>query len=342
MTVEVALVGYGENAERVHAPAIDLNPKTELVAVCDTDERRLARADDQWAVRTVRDARDVVSLEPDCVHVCTPPRTHYDVAETFLSSDVPVLVEKPVVLDLDELASLVEVADDSAAIAGAVHNRLYEAPMQRAVAAVSDGDVGDVVSVTGVRALDVDPSTYDGWVGALAGGKLTETFPHLAYRALAFVSDVAEVTSVTRHWDPEDAGDRQGVTVEARNAAGTQTLTLKLIAGSAPADTLHVHGREGSLEVTETTAALERGGEVTRLFPPESRVQVLVDLAQRWTYRRLGDGHRLNLARGDGRYRLVDAFATAVARGTAPPVPLRDCRGCVLLVDELTSRWDDR
>lgn len=98
--LRVVVVGCGRVFERFHLPALARVPELTLVAVCDTDEARLA-----WARARLPDVAHATSpeglgtLRPDAVLILTPPVTHRALAERALAAGLHVLVEKPLTLD---------------------------------------------------------------------------------------------------------------------------------------------------------------------------------------------------------------------------------------------------
>jgi predicted dehydrogenase len=101
VTVAVAVVGCGWWSTQAHLPAIVADPRAELVAVVETDPGKRGRAVDRFGARhafadwqTMFDSVDV-----DAVVVATPAAHHYAVSASALARGIPVLVEKPMVVD---------------------------------------------------------------------------------------------------------------------------------------------------------------------------------------------------------------------------------------------------
>jgi predicted dehydrogenase len=117
----VAIVGTG-NIARVHARALaavtaGTAPEgAALVGVMDVNESQLRSFGAEFEVgQTYRHLSDLLSQgQPDLVHLCTPPATHYPLALGCLRAGVSVLVEKPPTISLrefDELAAAESGAD---------------------------------------------------------------------------------------------------------------------------------------------------------------------------------------------------------------------------------------
>jgi predicted dehydrogenase len=101
----VAVVGTGGIAA-VHATDLaKLGDRARLVAAVDVDPGRLATFGDRWAVphRFADLGQMLAEVNPDVVHLCTPPGLHRDQALACLATGTTVLCEKPPALNLAEL-----------------------------------------------------------------------------------------------------------------------------------------------------------------------------------------------------------------------------------------------
>lgn len=106
MSVRIAIVGTGAIAG-VHAEALEGIPRAKIVAVTDTDHRRLDPFGERTGAARYPTLADLLSREkPDLVHVCTPPAAHYGAGLECLRAGVSVLIEKPPVISLRELDGL--------------------------------------------------------------------------------------------------------------------------------------------------------------------------------------------------------------------------------------------
>ena len=97
-----------------HAAAYRACPETELVAVCDADPARLARATERWKVEAKYvDASELLSkAQPEIVSICTPDATHFTLIKAALETPSvrAILAEKPLALEVSQARELVELA----------------------------------------------------------------------------------------------------------------------------------------------------------------------------------------------------------------------------------------
>src|SRR3954468_16853348 len=76
--VRVAIIGAGAVSDYHHVPALRLDPRAELVAVCDADPALLEKRKGEWGVDlTTTDPLELcASPEVDAVIIATPNFTH--------------------------------------------------------------------------------------------------------------------------------------------------------------------------------------------------------------------------------------------------------------------------
>ena len=123
---EVCFVGAG-NIFDVHADALRLISRVDLVAVCDTDAVRATSAAERHglplAFTSLEEA--IASQSFDFAHVLTPPDRHHAVAEQLLAAGIGVLVEKPLGVSGAECEGLLSSAAASGRQLGVNHNAVF-------------------------------------------------------------------------------------------------------------------------------------------------------------------------------------------------------------------------
>jgi predicted dehydrogenase len=107
-------------------------PEAELVGVVDADPAVRAKISEQWKVTAYA---GVTELPPDveAVTVAVPTELHHRIALPLLRRGVSVLVEKPMVRDLEEGRDLIAAAEKSGAILQVGHVERFN-PAVRALA----------------------------------------------------------------------------------------------------------------------------------------------------------------------------------------------------------------
>ena len=146
--VTVAVVGAGGWGEQ-HARIFSRRPDTTLVGIVGRSaEKTDARAAAYGTVGFTDLDTMLDAVAPDLVSVCLPNEQHFEVTRHLLQRGVPLLVEKPLVFSLAEADELLTIAEANDVFFGINFNHRFAEPVQRALAAVSAGQLGDPVFAT--------------------------------------------------------------------------------------------------------------------------------------------------------------------------------------------------
>ena len=142
--VRVAVLGAGAWAREAHIPGWMRDPRAEVVAICDpiieraeavAQEFHIPEFSSDWQATVAR--RDI-----DLVDVCTPSRTHFDLAWAALESGKHVLCEKPVSSDYRETRRAAEFARSRGLQTKLGFTFRYSPGVRYAWALICDGFVG--------------------------------------------------------------------------------------------------------------------------------------------------------------------------------------------------------
>ena len=107
--INACLIGYGRIG-KVHADIIRRRKDCKLDVICDIDETKIP-----IDIVGTTDYRQALSLinsdaEKKLVVIATPNGTHFKIANYFLAKGIPVLLEKPLTIDLSDAKILIDVA----------------------------------------------------------------------------------------------------------------------------------------------------------------------------------------------------------------------------------------
>jgi predicted dehydrogenase len=112
MTLNVAVIGAGHFAYRMHIPVLAARPEVRLDSVCRLGAEELALIRDEFGFAfATENWREVLERDIDIVVISSPHNLHYEQARAFLEKGCHVLVEKPMTLDPREAWDLVKTAD---------------------------------------------------------------------------------------------------------------------------------------------------------------------------------------------------------------------------------------
>jgi predicted dehydrogenase len=162
--VRVAIVGAGAVSDYHHVPALRLDPRAQLVAVCDADPALLARRRQEWGVEKVTTDVNALCADPeiDALIIATPNFTHHPIVLAGAAGGKHMMCEKPLGLNAAEVGDMYQASRD----AGVVHMTAFTyrfAPSMRYLKhLVTSGALGELRHFRSQRFLDL-PETSWGW-----------------------------------------------------------------------------------------------------------------------------------------------------------------------------------
>jgi predicted dehydrogenase len=266
MPVRIAIIGAGGVSDYHHVPAIRLDPRAELSAVCDTDAELLARRKSDWQVDVVASDPEAICRhgEVDAVIIATPNHTHREIALSAIRRGKHVMCEKPLGLNAGEVRQMCAAAGN----AGVVHMTAFTyrfAPAMRYLKhLVAAGSLGRPRHFRSQRFLDLAETSW-GWrqYKKLAGaGDLFDMTIHRIDFARDLLGPIARVTGALarfaqraktadgRSCEPSDVDDWSSIIGEFSSGAtgvweGT-TLAKGYARGGFGHEWAEVNGSEGS------------------------------------------------------------------------------------------------
>ena len=120
------VVGTGDIANKRVLPALDAEPRSEVAAVCDTEQARAEAAAAPRRARVFADYEAALGMEEvDAVYLCTPIALHVPHAVRALAAGKHVLVEKPVALNHAQAQELVAASRGSGRRCGVAYFRRF-------------------------------------------------------------------------------------------------------------------------------------------------------------------------------------------------------------------------
>ena len=341
--LRVAVVGAGYVAQH-HLAALARLDFVDIVGICDT---HLQAAQDLARRHGVAVATDRLSAlaaaRPDAVHVLTPPASHPALAIEALGMGCHVLVEKPMADTVADCEAMIAAARANGRMLGVNHSDLLDPVLARALQAVRDGAIGEVLSVDIVR--NSEYPAYGG--GPLPAMSTQGSYPfrdlgvHGLYTIEAFLGaiEALDVRYQARGRDPNLPFDEwQALATTARGSG-----SLRLSWNARPMENrLTVRGTRGTIEIDRFLQTCR----VLRQLPGPKFVGIVANgLATAaanlvripWNVLRFATG-RLRPSPG---IRLgAEAFARAVHHNAAPPFDGEDALRIARLLEPACSGPD--
>ena len=294
--LRIAVVGAGGWGAQ-HARMITERVDTELVGVVGRDPARTEARAAAYGTRAYTSiARMLETEHPDLVTVSLPNEAHFAPTLELLRAGVPLLVEKPLVFDLDEADQLLEAAGDT--FFGINFNHRYAEPVQRARAALHTGELGELVFATWRFGGEANrgPSPHANLIETQCHG-----FDMLEHLCGPISSVAAQMTSMTY-----GAFSTVAIALEfATGAVGTMLGSYDSSYAYPDTQRVELNGTAGRAVIHDTVRALTLqsvGDETERVWRPG----YFDDEAR--SFERTADRH-------------LDAVLAALRAGSPPPIP---------------------
>jgi predicted dehydrogenase len=113
--INIGVVGCGNHAQIAHLPFLSRNNRCRLVAVCDTDPRKIDHIGTKYNVpRRYQDFQEIVEDEEiEALVIATPNYLHVPMSVTALKYGKHVLCETPMAVNLQEAREVARIAKNS-------------------------------------------------------------------------------------------------------------------------------------------------------------------------------------------------------------------------------------
>lgn len=120
MKVEkVGVIGTGYWGKKHIEEYLALDMK---VVAIDLDEKNLTFCKDKYGVETALDYKEILSDDDiQAISICTPNKSHYDIAKECLYAGKSVLGEKPLAMKIEQAKELIDLANDTDSILAVGH-----------------------------------------------------------------------------------------------------------------------------------------------------------------------------------------------------------------------------
>ncbi len=195
--MKVGIIGAGAIARRGHLPAYATIPEIEVAGIADVNEALAKKTAEEFNVRRYASSCQEL-LEDDSIElidICTPPQTHLEVIKTAAERGKHILVEKPLTISLEDALECQKIIQMNNVKLCVVHNWRYSSSVQTVKKRISNGYLGNIVTMHGLG-LTTFPTTWTlgTWLYH-SGGCLYDFGPHLIDIILS-LKDFAPVKKV--------------------------------------------------------------------------------------------------------------------------------------------------
>jgi predicted dehydrogenase len=345
--MQAAVIGTGRIA-RQHLQCLAELPGVQVAAVCDLWPGLAQAASERFGIpKWFTDHRRMLEeIKPDVVHVTTPPPSHFRLAMDALDAGSHAIVEKPITLRYEDLASLQTRASEKGRVLLEDYNYLFNKPVRRIVDLIDTGDFGDVTHVEVLMCLNIlgkgsvfaDPNSPHPLL-SMPGGAIADFLSHLASLSRLFAGPHNSVRTV---WSKRQANsplpsDEFRALINAERA----TVSLGFTARSQPdVFLLRVYGTKMRAETNlfEPTLTIDRlRGGPKPLMPLINGLTGALDAtrgAVGGLFRKLSGGPGAY----EGLWELLGRTYRAFADGEPAPLSPAFVRDVNRLVTDLTNK----
>ena len=260
--IRLGLIGCGGIVQKTHARAYHTFTETvKISAVADVVAENLQKVGEEFDVpkkHRYSDYRDMLEkAEIDAVTIATPHSLHAEQVAESAKAGVAVISEKPMATSIEEADQIIEVVKHNGVPYSVVHNYLFTAGMQAAIAQLPE--IGNTYygrsTGMGLRSTDFNanhPNPAFAWRASKSkgGGCISDTSYHEIYSVCTLIqSPVRYVEARVRTMVLDiDVDDFAMLLCEHENGA----VTTVSGAWSVPATDFgwcEVHAENGSLRV---------------------------------------------------------------------------------------------
>ncbi len=206
--IAIAIIGAGGVSDYHHVPGIRLDPRAELVAVCDANTELLAQRREEWGVaRTTTKVDELLAWDDvDAVIIATPNSLHHPQAIAAAKAGKHIMCEKPLGLSAAQVEEMYRAAQSHSVVHMTAFTYRFAPSMRYMKHLLRRGDLGEPRHFRSQRFLDL-PETSWGWrqYKAEAGaGDLFDMTIHRLDFAVDLLGPLARVTGAVAGYAKRD------------------------------------------------------------------------------------------------------------------------------------------
>jgi len=248
--VGFGIIGLGIGRSRAKF-CVD-TPGANLVAVCDLDEERGRKAEQEFDTVWCRDYRELLDRKDiDVVLVMTPSGSHAKIGADVAKAGKAVVTTKPIDVRLEAIDALIEECEKQGVLLATDFNFRYLGNNVRIRECLDRGSFGRLILGEARLKWFRSDAYYDGWHGTWeldGGGSLMNQGVHQVDLLQWFMGDVEWVygkTGIFAHENLETE-DLAMALVKFRSGAMGTLLTTTTFPEKGVEPTVEVHGDRGA------------------------------------------------------------------------------------------------
>ncbi|NIM19920.1 MAG: Gfo/Idh/MocA family oxidoreductase [Candidatus Latescibacteria bacterium] len=355
MKLKVAIVGCGQIAE-AHIEEINKLDSADVVAVCDLEILMAEQVSKRFSVPKFYDDFDKMldAEKPDVVHITTPPHSHLSLAQRAIESGCHVYVEKPITLNFEDAAKLIQLAADSEKKLTIGFTYMFDPPAIAMRKLIEKGVLGDPIHVESYYGYNLSGpfgseilSSTKHWVHSMPGKLFQNNIDHLLYKIVEFIKDDNPLISAygfkRRDVIHNDIRDQMLDELRILVAGKSVTAYGTFCSHAKPAShLLRVYGSNATINVDYVARSVT---VVTPNRIPTAVGRLLPNFGRSWQYFKCGTKNVFKFIRSDfhffaGFHRLLNLFYESIINNSPAPIDYRDILRISYMMDEIFNQLD--
>ena len=340
--IKAAIIGCGKIADE-HASLMATLADCTIAGVCDREELMAKQLAERYRVgRHFVDAHAMLEeVQPDVVHITTPPQSHFSLGSLCLETGAHVFLEKPFTVTAQEAESLIDLARRKDRMVTVGHNNQFSHESMEMRELVEAGFLGgppihmESCFPYGLK----DPygqallGDRNHWVRALPGKLLHNVISHPVSKIAEFMPDPSPIVTAVGYTSPYlremghgDVVDELRVIIQSTDRTVSAYLTFSSQIGP-PMFQFRLYGPENSLVLDHNQRTLiqlrkadARTSYLNHFIAPRVHARKYLANASRNISRFLRRDFHMDY----GRRQLVRRFYRATQGKGPEPIPYRE------------------
>ena len=118
--IRTAVIGGGKMGS-IHARVYSTLDTAELIAIVDIDKQRAEKLAAEFNCKALSGYEELIG-SVDAVTISTPTQAHYEVAKTFITAGIAVMIEKPLAASIQQGKEIVALAEKHNVVVAVGHS----------------------------------------------------------------------------------------------------------------------------------------------------------------------------------------------------------------------------
>ena len=132
-TIKVGFIGAGGMAN-AHMKNLATFEDVKISAICDVDKKIAEERSNTYGGQAYGDFEEMLKHEPvDALYICTPPFAHGEQEKMAAAMKIPMFIEKPIAVTLDQASEILDAVSDAGIITSVGYHWRYAAAAARAL-----------------------------------------------------------------------------------------------------------------------------------------------------------------------------------------------------------------